>query len=262
MFRYYPLCFNFIAKRSIAFPHDCAANLFRGALGMLLRNSGRYEIFAPREESGPSGLRDRPRPFVFRTVELDGRTVAPGDAFSIRMNVFDSSVVEAIRDAWNAYDQAALHAVTGMEPIYASVLPGAPAQSAHVRFITPLELKSEGRIATAPDFDVLLRRIRDRVSTLSELYGAGPLDLDFREFGERTSQVRMTHCDVRRVTAERTSRSTGQTHSLGGLVGEATYEGSLGEFSPWLELARHTGVGRQTVWGKGELHTTFHASGA
>jgi len=42
-------------------------------------------------------------------------------------------------------------------------------------------------------------------------------------------------------------------HSLGGFTGEAEYEGDLAEFLPWLRAARWVGVGRQTVWGKGEL---------
>jgi hypothetical protein len=41
---------------------------------------------------------------------------------------------------------------------------------------------------------------------------------------------------------------------LGGFVGVAEYEGDLNEFFPYLEIARWTGVGRQTVWGKGEIN--------
>jgi hypothetical protein len=40
---------------------------------------------------------------------------------------------------------------------------------------------------------------------------------------------------------------------LGGFTGWAEYEGELREFVPYLEAARWTGVGRQTVWGKGEI---------
>jgi len=56
------------------------------------------------------------------------------------------------------------------------------------------------------------------------------------------------------VDAERRSSRTGQVHGIGGFVGVAEYEGELGEFVPYLEAARWTGVGRQCVWGKGELH--------
>jgi CRISPR/Cas system endoribonuclease Cas6 (RAMP superfamily) len=52
---------------------------------------------------------------------------------------------------------------------------------------------------------------------------------------------------------QRRSSRTGQTHSLSGFVGTATYEGPFGIFLPLLEIGRWTGVGRQTVWGKGEI---------
>ena len=52
---------------------------------------------------------------------------------------------------------------------------------------------------------------------------------------------------------ERRSTRTGQTHSIGGFVGIAEYEGDLAEFLPYLEAGRWTGVGRQSVWGKGEM---------
>jgi hypothetical protein len=118
-----------------------------------------------------------------------------------------------------------------------------------VHFRTPTELKG----AEQPEFGILLARIRDRVSTLRELYGDGPLAMDFKAFGERASRVSMTRCELAQVAAARTSRATGQRHSLGGFTGIAEYEGNLAEFLPYLEIARWTGVGRQTVWGKGEI---------
>ena len=40
---------------------------------------------------------------------------------------------------------------------------------------------------------------------------------------------------------------------MGGFNGFAEYEGQLAEFLPWLRAARWVGVGRQTVWGKGDM---------
>jgi CRISPR/Cas system endoribonuclease Cas6 (RAMP superfamily) len=56
---------------------------------------------------------------------------------------------------------------------------------------------------------------------------------------------------------DRLSSRTGQRHPLGGFVGEAEYEGELGEFLPYLRLGKWVGVGRQTVWGKGELELQY-----
>jgi hypothetical protein len=57
-------------------------------------------MFAPAAAAGPSGLSDRPRPFVFRANHLDGRTVAPGETFHFNFHWFDlrrPSVKLAIR---------------------------------------------------------------------------------------------------------------------------------------------------------------------
>jgi len=77
--------------------------------------------------------------------------------------------------------------------------------------------------------------------------------MDFRGFCERAARIEMTRCEIRPVEVERRSSRTGQIHPLGGFVGEAEYEGDLAEFVPFLSAAKWTGVGRQTVWGKGVI---------
>jgi hypothetical protein len=120
-----------------------------------------------------------------------------------------------------------------------------------VEFVTPTELKSDSEVVSKPEFGVLASRTRDRISTLCELYGEGAPEMDFKAFGDRAGRVVMTRCDVHPVHNTRRSTRTGQVHPIGGLVGEAEYAGEIGEFMPWLEAAYWTGVGRQTVWGKG-----------
>ncbi len=83
--------------------------------------------------------------------------------------------------------------------------------------------------------------------------GSGPLEIDFAASTARAAQIQMTRCEVRRTETRRHSSRTGQTHSIGGFIGFAEYEGDLAEFLPYLEAARWTGVGRQAVWGKGEI---------
>jgi CRISPR/Cas system endoribonuclease Cas6 (RAMP superfamily) len=121
-----------------------------------------------------------------------------------------------------------------------------PARRVRVHFLSPTELKNARR----PEFGPLFSRIRDRIGTLRALYGSGPLEIDFKAMGERAMAIQMTRCDIRHVEVE---RSTGQRHPLGGFTGIAEYEGDLTEFIPYLEIAGYTGVGRQTVWGNGEI---------
>jgi hypothetical protein len=150
--------------------------------------------------------------------------------------------------------RADLLSVERLEPISISLQPPV-AETGQIRIVfrTPTELKRHEELATQPDFGTLFGRARDRVSTLRSLYGVGPLEIDFHALGERASAVRMTRCRVRHVAMQRRSSRTGQSHSIGGFIGWAEYQGELSEFLPILQAAQWTGVGRHCVWGNGEL---------
>jgi len=228
--------------------------------------------------NGPSGLADWPRPFVFRASHLDGKTVTPDSTFYFDMNLFDirGAAVESLRSTFAQLAKEGLGPqraraeftnVSRVEeggqacqwngelaPLAVTLQREERLERILVRFVTPTELKSGQGIVREPSFGVLAARIRDRVSTLRELYGNGPLEIDFRGFRERAERIAMTRCELTQVDVSRRSSRTGQVHSIGGFIGEAEYEGELGEFVPYLRAAKWTGVGRQTVWGKGEIH--------
>jgi hypothetical protein len=221
-------------------------------------------LFEPRAEGfGPSGLENPPRPFVFRARHLDGRTIAAGERFYFDVNLFDVRNPGMIGRLANAFAELAREGLgpgRGRAELEAFVPPAEPLvlnldpmqQTVHrvcVQFLAPTELKGIQR----PEFGVLAARIRDRLSTLHALYDDGPLPIDFRAFGERARQVRMTYCEVVEVARTRRSSRTGQSHPIGGFIGEAEYQGELAEFVPFLRAAAWTGVGRQTVWGNGEI---------
>jgi len=238
------------------------------------------KVFEPTANGeGPSGLSDSPRPFVFRARHLDGQTIQPSQPFYFDLNVFslDHAVLAAFVKTFAALADeglgpgrgkadlqsvrrlaaGSLHEETlcpATEPVFLDLAPldSAP-QRIRVEFLAPTELKHDRRVAARPEFPILFARIRDRVATLRRLYGEGPLDIDFQGSGLRAASVRMTRCEGRRIEATRHSTRTGQSHSLGGFVGIAEYEGDLTEFLPYLEAGRWTGVGRQSVWGKGEI---------
>ena len=224
-------------------------------------------IFEPGERgSGPSGLADWPRPFVFRASHLDGRTIEPGEPFWFGVNLFDTrrSLAETFTRVFEILGceglgpsraRASLERVEPFECPPISLAPSsAEVGKLQVDFLTPTELKSSSQIAVTPEFPVLFARARDRVSTLCVLYGDGPLAIDFRALGERAHEIQMTRCELQRVEAQRRSSRTGQVHSLGGFTGFAEYQGQLAELLPFLEAARFAGVGRQCVWGKGEIN--------
>lgn len=177
--------------------------------------------------------------------------LAPGEPFEVGMNLFAvrERPIEIFRDALCAALPAQLGGMGGVELLRLPLAAASAVERVRVRFITPTELKGD----VIPSFGVLFARIRDRVSTLRERFGGGPLEIDFKAMGDRAWRVRMIREDLRQIEAERFSRSSGQHHPLGGFTGVVEYEGDLAEFVPYLEAARWTGVGRQTVWGKGEI---------
>jgi hypothetical protein len=251
-----PLRLHFVAKAPIHFPQGSAANLLRGVLGawiMKTEPDSYTRRFAPEYAGGPSGLRQAPRPFVFRAAHLAGVSIAAGTSFEFGINLFETRD-EAVDLFARAFETR--FGPTTVETRNALRLPvayaGPPASRVRIRFMTPTTVKGAVN-GSGAEFGPLLSRIRDRASTLRALYGSGPLELDFRSLGERAAQVRMTRCELKHIEVDRTSRATGYTHPLGGFIGVAEYEGELTEFLPYLEIARWTGVGRQTVWGNGEI---------
>lgn len=316
-FEFFPLHFEFAARESLYFPPGKAANILRGALGVIfrriacipqcheaktceIRDSCPYaKIFEPTmaqrvtsEGPSPSGLSDWPRPFVFRARHLDGRTVVAGETFCFDLHVFsldrdaityfiltfaalareglgprrgkaDLLRVRTVpidgNPSQTVYELARQMIAADLAPASIDLSPRSGAVSRiRVDFLSPTELKHEHKIAGRPEFPILFGRIRDRISTLRSLYGPGPLEIDFKASSARAADVRMTRCQMRRQESERRSTRTGESHSIGGFVGTAEYEGDLTEFLPYLEAAKWTGVGRQVVWGKGEiaLHTS------
>lgn len=245
-----------------------------------------FEPQAARGE-GPSGLADWPRPFVFRASHLDGSTLREGEAFHFDVHIFDVrdpaleyfvlAFAQLAREGLGpgraraelaAVDQVDLNGAPSArvfdgERVQMSELAApiavdmnealGPVDRVRVRFVTPTELKSEHQVAERPEFGILFGRLRDRISTLRTLYDAGPLEIDFRGMGERAAAVRLVRCDVKRTDVDRLSSRSGQWHPIGGFIGEAEYFGQLAEFVCYLRLGKWVGVGRQTVWGKGEI---------
>lgn len=260
-----------------------------GAEACTLRSSCAYaRAFEPHAGAkGPSGLADAPRPFVFRARHLDNVLLNPGQPFHFDFHLFDveqppfAQLIEVFAELGregmgprrgkadlvgaDVLDSACRPRVPlfvrgdaprELAPVPV-VLPLGPATNSPTRvtvdFVTPTELKTAGGLASRPDFPVLFSRIRDRISALKALYSRRPLDIDFQAMAKRAESVAIVHSDLRHIRIERRSSRTGQAHPLGGFTGTVEYEGEIAEFLPYLQAARWTGVGRQTVWGKGEI---------
>lgn len=119
-----------------------------------------------------------------------------------------------------------------------------------IRFLTPTTLKAEGEVVTVPQFHHLIKRLRDRVNALASFYCGEPLDLDFKEFGQRAEKIKEVSVTTRWVDRSRHTRR-GDVQDMSGFVGEVTYRGEIEPFLPLLLLGEYVHVGKGAAFGNG-----------
>lgn len=135
------------------------------------------------------------------------------------------------------------------------------AQRIKVDFMTPIRLKEEGRLVTTIEFQHLARSLMRRASALMQAHHSSGLELDYTGLAGRSHLVRRVQDYTQWYDIERYSQRQGGKMLLGGVVGEVTYEGTSGEenlteFLPLLEFGRWAGVGKNNVFGLGQMDYT------
>lgn len=128
-----------------------------------------------------------------------------------------------------------------------------------IEFLTPTRLrynptgkKGESILVRAPEFHHLIRRLRDRISTLAAAYCGAPLKIDFAGIAARAMGVRVEERSLNWVAQQRRSKSQGGiTHDQSGFIGRITFAGELREFLPFILLGEYTHVGEDAVFGNG-----------
>lgn len=99
---------------------------------------------------------------------------------------------------------------------------------------------------------VTLSQIEDTVRPMLFHHGV-KLELDYSGLSERSRDVKRFSDNTYWFELERFSQRQGGKMKLGGVVGEATYEGEIGEFMPLLEFGRWAGAGKNSVFGLGQM---------
>ncbi len=233
------------------------------------------ETAAPR----PSGYQEPPRPYVLRSPDWAERTIAPGDHLITSIHLFDRrpEILNALLRAYINLGNSGLGpgrprltlveirqpgapvlwraAETLVEPAV-TTLGLAPDQNAPRRiaakFLTPTEIKVRGEVTRDAEFAPLFARLHERLSFLIKHYSeTSVVPESALDAAKAIVTVRQSLRDA--ASVQRYSTRTGQTHPLAGFVGEAVYEGDFTRLWPWLKASEWTGVGRQTVWGKGAI---------
>jgi hypothetical protein len=126
-----------------------------------------------------------------------------------------------------------------------------------VRFETPLRLKAENRFRDTVPFELLIRAALRRCSALEATFGSGEPDLDYRGLVAWAKDIAIVESELHWEEWPRYSSRQKAEMQLGGVVGNATYEGDrIGEFLPLLRYVEAVHLGKQTTFGLGRVEVT------
>lgn len=136
-----------------------------------------------------------------------------------------------------------------------------------LRFVTPTLLKTGSGIGPngerlaarevreKPELGVIVRRVRDRLSSLCAFFGAGWFHPDFAGLGAAADRAALIESNTQWLSRTRRSTRTGQSYDLEGLVGEALYEfpdaATLEAVWPLLKFGELIHLGKNAPWGNG-----------
>ncbi len=120
-----------------------------------------------------------------------------------------------------------------------------------LRFLAATSLRDSGRPVERPLPGPVLRRLRDRLSSLAGAWCGGQPAWDFRRLGQLADEVRLEHDETRWRRQERRSGRSHETFPTSGFVGGATWAGVPEELWPLLVAGELLGVGKGCVFGNG-----------
>lgn len=126
-----------------------------------------------------------------------------------------------------------------------------------LRLLTPLRLKFSNQFQAELPFHLLVRAMLRRISSLFTAFGGGEPRLDYRGLVARAADVRIQQESLTWHDWKRYSNRQEQSMLMGGLIGDITYHGALGEYLPLLELSQTLHLGKQSAFGLGQIDFEF-----
>lgn len=121
-----------------------------------------------------------------------------------------------------------------------------------IDFLTMTRIKYEKSFTSKIEFHMLMRSLLRRLSSIAYFHHGQELQLDFTGIISRSAQVKLVEDNTRWVDWERFSSRQDGKLIMGGVVGQAVYEGALDEFLPLLRLGELIHVGKGAVFGMGK----------
>lgn len=204
--------------------------------------------------------------FVLTVPEMGRMGVGPGRGkFSLK-SVWAENPLTRERECLLAEGDTLVHTPT-LTVTHAAVMDAAARldltgfqnlSGLQVRFLTPTRLIDEGKLANAPQFDVLFARLLKRLDDLAEQHcgGSGRPREEIDALEHLAAHVRLLESQTRWVEVWSGSQRRGAPSPLSGIVGRAVYAASAEDWRallPWLLWGQLAQVGKSAVKGNGVI---------
>ncbi len=121
-----------------------------------------------------------------------------------------------------------------------------------IHFITPMRLVDREQLVKVPYFRPLFQRLIERIKSLAENFGGGPVPYQIRELRDLAEGVGLVENHTSWLDLKGYSTRLGRQQVIGGLVGWATYRSAdWTPFRPWLVWGTILHAGKNAVKGDG-----------
>ena len=252
----------------------------------LIRKACAYAyLFETSIENQDKDKEDFPRPYVINPSPVPDGGISRGNCYQFEIVLIGNSVnfarfvIDAIRIAGEVdglgskrgkFDLLTVASISqsGEQIIYPGILKYVPDDRGQNRYIsicseidisfeTPFRTKVNKRyLNKPPSFQILIKRIRDRVTDLWKGY-CSDTTINFPEdLLEKAAQIELIDSNMFWKDPERDRYSTlqGDYMKTGGMVDGATYQGDITPFLQLLRLAERINVGKLSTMGLGKIH--------
>ena len=120
-------------------------------------------------------------------------------------------------------------------------------------FLTPTRIKYNGKYVSDINFEIIIRNLLRRLSSLSESHCDEKWVLDWKDLINNAKEnVRTVSSNLKWHDWERYSSRQDSRIKMGGFMGEITFEGDFLEFMPFIILGEYLHMGKGTVYGLGK----------
>lgn len=167
-----------------------------------------------------------------------------------RMNVYDLEGNLLFHSGSKASQSPAIYSIDNVNTVIQS-LKKKPTRIT-VKFITPLQMKSSGKLLNRIDFSHIVRASARRVNMIEKYYG-GDNRIRADQLLEQGGNVETVDSRLMWVSHSRYSTRKNQRMPLPGIVGELVISGDLSRFLPLLLLGEIFHIGAKTTFGLGQF---------